>query len=208
MNFTRIFRNEQIPFPLIYLNDLGRAVSLVDQKYCNWEAKHITVQKSERVFAYELYHQFRVLTINNEEYSNIQFNGEIGKQIFQRADDCGTGIDTHQLNFAPDLVLHKGQRDSLEQNQKLVIEIKARNISDDKLAKDILKLNHYIDALNFQYGIFITVNTDEQVIKEKLKRKFSREATLSRESNFKGLFILNYRNRIIAIDRLYNLIID
>ena len=62
MDLTQLFREEQIPFPLTYLNDLGSSILNVDKEYCNWEARHITLQKSERVFAYELYHQFKSLT--------------------------------------------------------------------------------------------------------------------------------------------------
>lgn len=208
MDLTQLFREEQIPFPLTYLNDLGNSILNVDEEYCNWEARHITLQKSERVFAYELYHQFKSLTKNKTEYFNTRFDGEIGKQIYQVADNCGTDIITNQLDYSPDLVLHKSQTDSNEENQKLIVEIKARNISDEDLAKDIIKLNHYVSSLNFQYAIFITVNTNERTIKEKIRRKFSAVTANRLSANFKRIIVINYKNRVIAAERLYNLIID
>lgn len=208
MEFSRIFRQERIPYPLTYLNDLGTSIHMVNNSYCNWEARHITLQKSERVFAYELYHQFKTLTRNNPEYIDIRFDGEIGKQIYLQPDNCGTLINTNQLDYTPDFVLHKSQTDSTEWNQKLIVEIKARNVTDNDLSKDIIKLNHYISALNFQYSVFISVNTSEQIIQEKLKRIFSAQTVNRLEENFKRIIIVNYRNRILAIDRLFNLLIE
>jgi hypothetical protein len=206
MDLTKLFKEEQIQFPLTYLNDLVNSILNVDNEYCNWEARHIALQKSERVFAYELYHQFKSLTINKTEYLNTRFDGEIGKQIYQVADNCGTHINTNQLDYSPDLVLHKSQTDSNEENQKLIVEIKARNISDEDLAKDIIKLNHYVSSLNFQYAIFISVNTNERTIKQKIRRIFSIVTANRLSANFKRIIVINYKNRVITAERLYNLI--
>ena len=208
MNLSRIFLQDNPPFNLTYLNDLAEAVIRVDESYCNWEARHIVLQKSERVFAYELYHQLKLLTIGHSRYDNVRFDGEIGKQISQHAHNCGYNINTNQLDYSPDLVLHKSQTDNQTNNQKLIVEIKARNVTDDDMAKDIIKLNHYISALNFQYAIFISANTNIVTIKQKLKRIYPLPTNPILINNFKQLIIFNYKDRTLIAMRLYDLLAE
>ena len=206
MDLTRIFKNEIIPEPLTYLNDLAEAVLKVTEYYCNWQARHIALQQAERVFAYELYHQFKLLIASKREYEGIRFDGEIGKQIHQQANNCGTTINTRQLVYSPDLVLHKSQTDILTVNQKLIVVIKARNITDIELSKDIIKLNHYITTLNFQYAVFISVNTNKSTIERKLKRLLPFPSDKVLVSNFKKIIILNYKDRVLSPNRLYDIL--
>ncbi|MBD3906438.1 hypothetical protein NAL32_17470 [Chryseobacterium sp. Ch-15] len=156
-----------------FLTDLFNAINSIDDEYCNWTYFHETIQKTERVFAYELYYALKVIARNERvQYNGIKFNGEIGKKMLEDINQLGTNFIVEQKNFNPDLVLHKGQIDKDSENQKLIIEIKTINTTDEKIAKDIIKLNYGIAYLNFQFGVFISVNTDFRTLNDKLKRIF------------------------------------
>lgn len=191
----------------LYLNDLLIAIESVDDDYCNWTYDE-TIQKTERVFAYELYYKLKLISnIKAEQYQGIKFNGEIGKKIPGAVDPLGTNFTVDQNNFNPDLVLHRNQIDRLSQNQKLIIEIKTNNTTDEKIAKDIIKLNYGISYLNFQFGVFISVNTSFDTIKDKLKRIFkSEQISPDQMDNLKRICIVNYLRQEMTFTTLYKIL--
>jgi hypothetical protein len=147
---TIIFAEEaRPPHELDFANDVLDAIANVQADYCRWSVNHESegnidkVQQLERVFAYEFYHQLKLIALNSlERYRGIRIDGEIGK--------ISNGIKY------PDLVIHGGQTD--RSNQKIIIEIKSLRNSID--ISDINKLYKYIDHLNFEYGIFVCVCND------------------------------------------------
>lgn len=193
-----------------FLKDLFYAITTIEDEYCNWTYHHETIQKTERVFAYELYHKLKLIAgIKKTQYNGIKFNGEIGKKILSDINKLGTDYTVEQKNFNPDLVLHKGQIDKESENQKLIIEIKTTNTTDEKIAKDIIKLNYGIAYLNFQFGVFISVNTDFDTIKDKLKRIFQiGNIPVDQRDNLKKIYVVNYRNQIMVWKTLYKIITD
>lgn len=193
-----------------FLKDLFYAITTIEDEYCNWTYHHETIQKTERVFAYELYYKLKLIAgIKKTQYNGIKFNGEIGKKILSDINTLGTDYTVEQKNFNPDLVLHKGQIDKDSENQKLIIEIKTTNTTDEKIAKDIIKLNYGIAYLNFQFGVFISVNTDFDTIKDKLKRIFQvGNIPVDQLDNLKKIYVVNYRSQIKEWKTLYKIIID
>ncbi|AZA54048.1 hypothetical protein [Chryseobacterium sp. G0201] len=193
-----------------FLKDLFYAITTIEDEYCNWTYHHETIQKTERVFAYELYYKLKLIAgIKKTQYNGIKFNGEIGKKILSDINKLGTDYTVEQKNFNPDLVLHKGQIDKDSENQKLIIEIKTTNTTDEKIAKDIIKLNYGIAYLNFQFGVFISVNTDFDTIKDKLKRIFQiGNIPVDQLDNLKKIYVVNYRSQIMVWKTLYKIIID
>lgn len=125
-------------------------------------------EQLERVFAYELYHQWSLMlrkynrTIK-EKTKRLVLNGEIDKEF----DDT---------KYFPDLILHNGQHDGYR--QEIVVEIKreqsirGRNIIDDleKLSKLMRpnKLSYNIDGFN--NGVFILTDGCVDDIKKQLKK--------------------------------------
>ena len=206
MDLSKIFLNEDPTSPLVHLNDLAEAVIRVSEYYCNWPARHITLQKVERVFAYELYYQFKLLTASKAVYQGIRFDGEIGKQIHQIPNDCGTNISIKQIDYSPDLVLHKSQLDKSSENQKLIIEIKTTNVSDADFALAIIKLNHFLSSLNFQFAVLITVNTNKYTIIRKLRRIIPQPSDKVLINNFKKIIVFNYKDRVLNANRLYDIL--
>jgi len=156
----------------IYLKDLWNAFKNVDKKYysglafSNFSSKYDELKKEEykqfveRVFAYELYHQFRVIIINNsQQYDNLVLNGEITKNGF---DDTVLG----KARIFPDMVLHKSNTDNSPKNQKLFIEIKVQ--PDARIGTDIKKLFVAVSPrLNFENAVFICINNNKVELKIK-----------------------------------------
>lgn len=173
----------------IYLRHLIAAFNLVESKYfSSWaftdynedKLKRVRYQQYiERVFAYELYHQFRLIISKNEDiYKGLKLNGEVKKNGFSKT----LILKNH---IYPDLVLHKDQDDNDSEHQKLFIEIKADpNLKYIGIKKDIEKLAVAVnERLNFQNAVFICVNYNSEtkkIIKKIVtkKRETYNEVTL------------------------------
>ncbi len=192
---------------LEYLYDLFTAIKSIDNEYCNWQHNG-TIQKTERVFAYELYYKLRLISnLKSEKYKGIKFNGEIGKKTYETISNLGTQYTIEQNDFNPDLVLHKSQIDRLSENQKLIVEIKTKSQPDEMVAKDIIKLNHGIKFLNFQFAIFISVNTNVNRTFTKIKNIFNIQTFSDDEvTNSKSIIIVNYNNCELITATLYKIL--
>ena len=192
--------------------DLATAITKVENKFCIWPNSNQNPQAIERVFAYELYHQFRLLTGNDANYAGLRLDGEITKFVPYNVDYCASieHIDfTAEHHFSPDLVLHLGQTNSDYNNQRLIIEIKTshlpRGLSRREITQDIIKLKHCLTHLEYQEGAFISVNTDHTSIADKFYNMFSVEAETRREY-FKRIVIFNYNKDALHYQTLYNLV--
>ena len=167
------------------IDDLKYALEHVGSDYVNWtminmddktealgqdrentDKKKTKETYCERVFAYELYHQFRKLMCDDKRYWELLFNGEqrkdesFFKDLFKELEDRDYVI--------PDLILHKtlGSIDKHD-GQILYIEIKTKN-SD--VFSDLEKLTQLTrTTLNFYYYIFIYVDADLNELKKKIK---------------------------------------
>jgi len=139
----------------IYFVDFLKALLRVDSHFLIWPYPNgVNQQMIERVFAYELYHQWRLITTQNtDRYENIIINGEIRKdQSVIRHPDLG--------EVYPDLILHQ-QQDNLDQ-QLLACEIKTLNAiqhtnGKKQLKKDLVKLDNYIQELSFNCTVFVQI---------------------------------------------------
>lgn len=140
-----------------YLHDFFISLLKVESTYLLWPYG-IKKQMCERVFAYELYHQWR-MTADFYEYDNLLINGEIRK-------DCSP---YRQENFGivyPDLILHQEQNN--RNQQILACEIKTlSSISSSRgkfnVKKDLKKLGHFINHLNYEQCVFIQIKDNEKI---------------------------------------------
>lgn len=205
-----LYGHNDPPYPLDFVNDIGEAIIRVEEKYCEWAYRNANQdQRIERVFAYELYHQFRQLTYWKQDYQNLRFDGEIGKHLNDEIETCGVilkNFNFAQRRFSPDLVIHLSQTDRQEINQKVIVELKSREIGNQELAKTILKLNHYTRVLNFQYAILISVNTDFNQLTEQLIHLIENPTNQPWQNRFKRIIVINYRNRVLTAKTLNNIL--
>lgn len=152
-----------------YLKMLFKAILKVDKQYYYTEnpenASNEIIEQLERIFAYELYHQWSIFQNDynsgvSEDHKRI-INGEIRKQLLD-------------VNKYPDMVLHKGQNDI--HHQEIVVEIKRKiAIKDDNVAQDIIKLSQFMTkgflgcgASPYRNGVLILTSGSEEDIKEQL----------------------------------------
>ncbi|MGI9651975.1 hypothetical protein [Chryseobacterium sp. RLHN22] len=160
----------------IHFNDFLLALIKVDPKYLLWPYG-MKEQMCERVFAYELYHQWRIVS-EIYQYENLIINGEIRKD---------GSIYRENINIVyPDLILHE-QQNNMNQ-QILACEIKTIKAVEstggsNKVKKDLFKLDNYIKDLNYQICAFIqikgNIDISEKVIKY-LKTKKNEFVNLSK----------------------------
>ncbi|GBR06880.1 hypothetical protein HW511_13775 [Asaia siamensis] len=148
----------------------------------------------ERVFAYELYHQMRLLF--RDKHGVV--NGEYRKYLKLIPD-----IDNNKT-YIPDLVVH--QPSTLDRNF-LAIEIKTSpSLNRNDLKRDLGKLEFYtrppkLEGLGFQLGVMLIVNYDiekeitcDKSLKDELRsflEKYPRNSiwTLSFEKEKDGIFV-------------------
>lgn len=150
-----------------HLKNLLRAILEVKREYFYYATNNVAgdselQEQLERIFAYELYHQWSIIQKEKNDNSSDQdkriINGEGGKKL--------DGVQIY-----PDLILHKGQKDM--EHQEIAVEIKRKvGLQGDNLIRDLIKLSKLItygklayNAKEFKYGVFIlTGGVKEDII--------------------------------------------
>lgn len=161
------------------INLFLRAVQLVKKKYYLYEFDHTNnelphldlpneaIEQTERVFAYELYHQWSMCL-----GKKWLLNGEISKHLSWFYNNKEIGITENQKY--PDLVLHKGPADN---KQLIVCEIKRKNHLD-RLQFDLQKLAVFTSSsgssnikrnfMPFKCGVILLINGSVNDLENKI----------------------------------------
>ena len=157
----------------IHLINLFKAILEVEDKYYSYSTKHLNGSDAmqehlERVFAYELYHQWSILirdfnNSHNDEDKRV-INGEVGKKL-------------DGYSVCPDMILHKGQEDT--QHQEIAVEIKRKiSLSEDNFLNDMEKLSDMLTdgklsfgASPFKFSVFILTGGEESNITSLLNKE-------------------------------------
>lgn len=151
----QIQENEQV------LHFLKKALNNVSVDYIiqNYDAIATGIQKPERIFVAELYHQLRILQEQNSDidfFNNLSFHQEPNKQGSFIIPNSKCLPKKPIKRISPDLVLHKGQNNSSAENQLLICEVKMAGATAASVDKDLRKLIFYkVSRLRFQHSIFI-----------------------------------------------------
>ncbi len=118
------------------------AINNIDKDY--YHLKTIDGNKvRERVFCYELYHQFRILSGDKNPF---RFNGEPDKRGNSQF------RTNHQRN--PDFIFHVPGK---MENNTYVIEVKGKYLNSEVL-KDFKTIDIFITHYNYKIGLFIIYN--------------------------------------------------
>ena len=153
-----------------HLENLFKAILNVRDEYYKYSLEKIAgndeyQEQLERVFAYELYHQWSIIQEGyNKKVSKdlCRFiNGEAGKKL-------------NGCQIYPDMLLHGGQDDT--ENQEIAIEIKRKvGINKDNLIEDLKKLTRLLSTDGLAYGakafkksVFILTGGNESDIKDQI----------------------------------------
>ena len=139
------------------LQALFESVLKVKSLYYSFEGKNKS--RLERIFAYELYHQWSIVIKDKypeDNFGNREYliNAETGKNI-QCFDKNKSG------NKYPDMVLHKSM--DKPTGQGIVCEFKRiDNFRIDSLKNDLVKLEEFVcgaeNDYKFGYGFFLLIN--------------------------------------------------
>lgn len=151
------------------------ALSNVDESYLKYETYKFegellvpVIKRAERVFAYELYHQYRLIMPNAPYYV---LNAEVFKdnKIFQSEDI---------QSCYPDLVLHRDIGHIDEGTQYFLCEIKMS--SNSQLVNDLSKLTKLakFTNLSFEYYIFLCIGLDEDGLRNIILKKCEQKPSL------------------------------
>lgn len=144
------------------------------------------IHQTERVFAYELYHQWACRLCSNKEWI---INAELFKHVdwFYSEDNTNTSNTSNDISAKkkkyskdfPDMVLHKGQN---QDEQMIVCEIKRKtrlhkDIKDDidrlclftKIKDPVIHKDYY---QSYKCGIFLCFNVDFDSIADEVEKHF------------------------------------
>lgn len=144
-----------------YVYDLNKKITAKIGKKTVSKKEIEAVKQTERVFAYELYHQWSCNLCHSEGWV---LNAEIKKNIEFFCNHKSNNKDEDR-NY-PDLILHKGQE---KDGQLIVCEIKRVDRLKTDFVKDIESLSLLLDSTNsnkdatfqsFKYGLFLTFCSD------------------------------------------------
>ena len=161
------------------LLSLIQAISQVDETYlsyadtnANADGREDQIIQLERIFAYELYHQWSLL-----KDEKLILNGEVDK--LWNKETC-----------YPDLVLHGGQ-DNPNDN-KIVVEIKRECMVKRKpkaILDDLEKLSDFLETVeidnqikkyrNYDYAVFLLLKGELNEITKALKSKKATDKNLN-----------------------------
>lgn len=151
-----------------YVYDLNEEIL----KRIDPHAKTKSIKQTERVFAYELYHQWSNLlngwVLNAELFKHMEW-------FYPEEDD----------DAYPDMALHQGQN---KDHQLIVCEIKRNNRVDKDIVKDLTRLYKFTRKSNtkktfkpYKCGIFLAINANMKVITDSIYRH---RLKLSKTINF------------------------
>lgn len=174
MSLAELNNGEMIPKDNKYLKDIIEALENVSPSYV--VNSNTPGHLAERIFAYEFYHQYRLLMENCNEYEGCILCGEQSKLYDDK--NLGKTTETKKEQQSPDIVLAGNVENIDPATQYWVAEIKmAGNASWEE---DIKKLVKYAkNQLSFKHLFFIYVcNGEEQKMKiiQKLdKRAFTED---------------------------------
>ena len=180
-----------------HLNNFQRALLNVAPEYFGIPAIQGQVHMNERAFAYELYHQLRLIYQNQSWY----VNGELRKGL--------TLLPNYQQGdtLIPDLVIHQHKTTT---EDVIAVEIKSNPyVTGSQIIEDLEKLEIYTRPgdgyLNYHIGILLVINSN-------FRYKYSRmrpenKCRIIELLEFHRIAIWNINNPVIEKDLGCNVIL-
>ena len=154
-----------------FISDLFEAFTKVNQRYYFAEVyrdidnfhqnQEAVKQSTENSFSAELFRHWRNIMESYNRvtaYHNLALDFDVRKDWYDEVI-----IDRTPNSFRPDLVLHLSQLDWDPNFQKVYVEVKTN--PEPYIKDDIQKLANSIYRLQFQNGVFISVNSDFSELK-------------------------------------------
>ncbi|WP_147275010.1 hypothetical protein [Paenibacillus prosopidis] len=113
----------------------------------------------ERVFCYELYHQFRKIMENNNLNDTVILQAELRKSQVGKEIEQLFAVQRTDGIYYPDFLIHEpGTFD----HQDLIIEVKANpKVTREEMQNDLLKIDQFISRYHYQKGVFLAINVSD-----------------------------------------------
>lgn len=162
------------------------------KEYVNGEiTKHFEDFSDEAKEAYEKYLRYKKMRKNVSPNNNE-------KELFQ----------LKRINVRPDFVIHDSHNEDYDiAGQKLVVEAKSSLYLDElDFCWDLMKLNFYLDKLNFQNCIYMIVNTSKADIQNMINLYTEKINYFSNDLSKMWFFVQNQDKEKMLPLELYQLI--
>lgn len=202
-----------------YIYSLFVSISNVASNYIHYDGSNTEedYEHVERVFAYELYHQWSEYSLIKSNKSLI-INAEIPKKLIGDARNAKIPL------MYPDLVLHQGQNDY--KGNIIICEIKRASYAQqhpDKVLDDFRKLDLYLseklkvnankqDWDPFKVGVFIMTDSPDSItpisttcIRHYIEKFLNEVKKIDKEVQ-KRIICVVYNGNELKYETLYSLI--
>lgn len=155
-----------------YKKKLKKVLEAIDRKY---------IERKERDFSYELYHQLRGLNFDVDvtgetpkrpcRIPEILLTNSFFKKYFFKTENYD--LEKNDYNRTPDLLFHEY---GTKNNQLIACEIKPLSKTNDLIYRDIAKILYYTQSnLRYESGILILFSPNENIRKIKqLKNRYQK----------------------------------
>lgn len=164
------------------------------KEYVNGEiTKHFDNYSDEAKAAYDKYLR----------YKKMRKNGILSPNNYEQEE-----FHLKRINVRPDFVIHDSHKEDYDTaGQKLVVEAKSSLYLDDlDFCWDLMKLNFYLDKLNFQNCIYMIVNTSKADIQKMINFYTDEFNYFSNDLSKLWFFVQNQDEKKMLPLELYQLI--
>jgi len=204
------------------LNQIGeRFYSLPNHYFLDGEIKKTeSFKELELRFMNEFSTRFSNLIQNETSYQRLEYdfeipkkfmwsgqeNLEIRKTFIELSENPKKEVDMlSYFTTYPDFLVHAGQDNTNEENQKLIIEAKVnQNTRKGEIFKDIFHTFIYSNEYNFQCSIMLLVHFDEEKWVNLLNEYVSKGYYTGKKENLKKIFVV-FKKTYDAIENIFSL---
>jgi hypothetical protein len=209
------------------IDDLCKVVDSIEEFYYSMPTVHIKnnelkvvfddLKNYERRFTGALFSNYRALIEDNVLYQGTRPDMEVIKpyiygtpteidneikSTYQRLVMSGLKEDPNKFITVPDFFIHKGQENSEEKYQHLIVEVKTyKDLSMIDFHFDLFKLNFYNEKGNYRNAVALVVNSDKSKIISWAKSYLTNNYFRSRK-NFDKIYLLikkSYKDEIEVV---------
>lgn len=167
---------------------------ILGKEYVNGEiTKHFEDYSDKAKEAYEKFLKYRIMRKKGATQNNNEKEEE---------------SQLKRINVRPDFVIHDSHKEDYDTTgQKLVVEAKSTFYLDElDFCWDLMKLNFYLDKLNFQNCIYMIVNTSKADIKKMINLYTEEFNYFSNDLSKLWFFVQNQDEEKMLPLELYQLI--
>jgi len=191
-NFVEIWNDIELSEFLIdfikSINKVGQSVFEVVQPET---LRQVTFEDN---FVYNLKSKFDEISKEKLQSLNVEIASNFTKTIQIKDEAVSTWkkyFNTYTIK--PDLFIHRDQEEDTI-NQEFAAEVKTQKTSSENIFKDLLKLNIYIEELNYKTAVFLGINYSISEITDFVKEYITKGNYIISQKGLSKIYLISKEN--------------